>query len=74
MAYDGEQALELVTDDIPDIVVLDLRMPGIDGLEVLDRLKKTIPMCRSLSLLDTVPRKTKRYPNGWEPMMTCKSR
>ena len=43
IAYDGEQALELVTDDIPDVVVLDLRMPGIDGLEVLDRLKKNYP-------------------------------
>jgi len=43
IAYDGEQALELVTDDIPDVVVLDLRMPGIDGLEVLERLKKNYP-------------------------------
>jgi len=43
IAYDGEQALELVTDEIPDVVVLDLRMPGIDGLEVLDRLKKNYP-------------------------------
>jgi DNA-binding NtrC family response regulator len=43
IAYDGEQALELVTDEIPDVVVLDLRMPGIDGLEVLERLKKNYP-------------------------------
>src|SRR6056297_2427071 len=43
IAYDGNQALELVTDEIPDVVVLDLRMPGIDGLEVLERLKKNYP-------------------------------
>jgi DNA-binding NtrC family response regulator len=43
IAYNGEQALELVTDEIPDVVVLDLRMPGIDGLEVLERLKKNYP-------------------------------
>ena len=43
IAYDGEEALRLVDDEIPDVVVLDLRMPGIDGLEVLERLKKNYP-------------------------------
>jgi DNA-binding response OmpR family regulator len=43
IAYDGEEALRLVKDEIPDVVVLDLRMPGIDGLEVLERMKKSYP-------------------------------
>ncbi len=43
IAYDGEQALQFVQDEIPDVVVLDLRMPGIDGLDVLKRLKKNYP-------------------------------
>jgi DNA-binding NtrC family response regulator len=50
IAYDGEQALELVTDEIPDVVVLDLRMPGIDGLEVLERLKKNYPKVQVIIL------------------------
>ncbi|WP_027370290.1 response regulator [Desulfovermiculus halophilus] len=50
IAYDGEQALELVTDEIPDVVVLDLRMPGIDGLEVLERLKKKYPKVQVIIL------------------------
>ena len=43
IAYDGEQALQAVKDGAPDFMVLDLRMPGIDGIEVLRRVKKTNP-------------------------------
>jgi two-component system, OmpR family, response regulator CpxR len=43
VVYDGEQALSFVHDDEPDVVVLDLKMPGIDGIEVLRRLKQTHP-------------------------------
>lgn len=38
-AADGEQGLELVRAERPDVVVLDLTLPGIDGWEVLLRLK-----------------------------------
>jgi len=43
IAYDGEQALQAVKEGAPDFMVLDLRMPGIDGIEVLRRVKKTNP-------------------------------
>jgi DNA-binding NtrC family response regulator len=43
VALDGEQALQRVEDDVPDVMVLDLKMPGIDGLEVLRRVKKAYP-------------------------------
>jgi DNA-binding response OmpR family regulator len=43
IAYDGEQALSAVEDEEPDVIVLDLKMPGIDGIEVLRRLKKAYP-------------------------------
>ena len=38
-ASSGEEALRLVQSEIPDLVVLDLMLPGIDGLEVTRRLK-----------------------------------
>jgi len=43
VALNGEQALQMVQDDAPDVMVLDLRMPGINGMEVLERVKKTHP-------------------------------
>ncbi len=38
-ASSGEEALRLVRSEIPDLIVLDLMLPGIDGLEVTRRLK-----------------------------------
>jgi DNA-binding response OmpR family regulator len=43
IAYDGEGALEMVESDQPEVMVLDLKMPGIDGLEVLRRVKRSHP-------------------------------
>jgi two-component system response regulator CpxR len=43
VAYDGEQALNVVEKDEPEIMVLDLRMPGMQGLEVLRRIKRDHP-------------------------------
>ncbi len=39
-ATDGEQAIELVVQAMPDAVVLDVGLPGIDGLEVCRRLRR----------------------------------
>lgn len=36
---DGEHALSLATKELPDIIILDLMLPGIDGLEVCKMLK-----------------------------------
>ncbi|MCL2457755.1 MAG: response regulator [Desulfobulbus sp.] len=41
VAYDGESALEMLREDEPDVMILDLKMPGIDGMEVLRRVKAT---------------------------------
>ena len=43
VTYDGESALELIKEDEPEVMILDLRMPGIDGIEVLKRVKTTNP-------------------------------
>jgi two-component system response regulator AtoC len=40
---DGEQALQSLDDTRPDVVTLDVVLPGMDGLETLSRLKQRIP-------------------------------
>ena len=39
VAMDGEDALEMVSEDPPDLILLDIMMPGMDGYEVCKRLK-----------------------------------
>jgi len=39
VARSGEEGLEIATHDAPDLVVLDVRLPGIDGMEVLRRVR-----------------------------------
>lgn len=43
VVYNGEEALSFVESDQPEVMVLDLKMPGIDGLEVLRRTKQDHP-------------------------------
>jgi two-component system nitrogen regulation response regulator GlnG len=40
VAPDGETALDLIKREFPDTLLLDIRMPGLDGMEVLRRAKK----------------------------------
>jgi phosphate regulon transcriptional regulator PhoB len=42
-AYDGKTALEMVRSQNPDLVVLDLMLPGINGVEVCRRLRSDPP-------------------------------
>lgn len=43
VSYDGETALSSIQTDEPEVMVLDLKMPGIDGIEVLRRVKRDHP-------------------------------
>jgi two-component system nitrate/nitrite response regulator NarL len=39
-ATDGTEALEVIREASPDVALLDVRMPGLDGLEVARRLRE----------------------------------
>lgn len=59
LAQDGESALELVNSEKPDLVLLDIVMPGIDGFEVCKRITtdpktKNIPVIFMSALSDIV--------------------
>jgi CheY-like chemotaxis protein len=39
IAHDGHEGLRMASDEAPDFIYLDLRLPGLDGFEVLERLR-----------------------------------
>lgn len=56
-AADGEAALEAVQRSVPSLVILDIGLPGISGLEVTRRLRQRLPQLRVLffSMHDELP-------------------
>lgn len=49
-AQNGEEAVELARCLYPDVAVLDIRMPRMDGVECTKRIKELIPECKVLIL------------------------
>jgi DNA-binding response OmpR family regulator len=48
--HDGESALRAVAEKAPQVMVLDVMMPGMKGLEVLQRVKETHPAVQVILL------------------------
>jgi len=48
--FDGTQALAFITKTEPDVIVLDLKMPGLHGIDVLREIKKTRPKIQVIIL------------------------
>ena len=42
LASDGNQALKLAAEENPQLIILDIKMPGLDGLEACTRLKQKV--------------------------------
>ena len=53
-APDGESAIQLARELQPDLVLLDLAMPGMDGLEALPHLRDAAPDCEVVMLTASV--------------------
>jgi DNA-binding NtrC family response regulator len=49
-AFNGAEALERLEDREIDVVVLDLQMPGVDGIQVLQEIKKRKPLIEVIML------------------------
>ncbi|HIJ90789.1 MAG: response regulator [Desulfobulbaceae bacterium] len=68
VAMDGQTALDISQSSVPDLILLDIMMPGIDGFEVCRRLKssavtKDIPVI-FLTALSEISSKTKGFQLG----------
>lgn len=72
-ATDGEEALNMVRLHTPDLLVLDVMMPRMDGIEVARRLKSDVLLSRTpvlmLTALSTVDNKLEGYEAGADAYM-----
>ena len=50
VAYSGQEALDLLEKTKIDVVILDIRMPGMDGIETLKRIKSSYPLVEVIML------------------------
>jgi len=49
-AVDGEQAIDLASSEAPDLILMDISLPGLDGWEATRRLK-AMPETRSIPII-----------------------
>lgn len=55
-ASDGCECLQRIAERVPDLLLLDLRMPGMDGVTVLEHLRKRYPSLVTIVVSASVDR------------------
>jgi DNA-binding NtrC family response regulator len=72
VAYDAENALKVLEGQEPDLVLTDLRLPGLDGIELLGRIKQMHPatMVILMTAFGTVKNAVKAMKLGAEDYLT----
>jgi two-component system alkaline phosphatase synthesis response regulator PhoP/two-component system response regulator VicR len=70
-AFDGKEALQKVEDERPDLVVLDVMMPYMDGFEVLQNLRRN-PSTRDIPVIMlTAKAQDADVFKGWQSGVDC---
>lgn len=70
-AYDGREALEKVQSENPDLVVLDVMMPYMDGFEVLKNLKADPKTAEIPVIMLTAKAQDADVFKGWQSGVDC---
>ncbi len=65
-ANDGTEAIELLQRELPDLLVLDVMMPGIDGFEVLRQMQNKDLRDRTRVLMLTAKNSERDWEQGYE--------
>lgn len=71
MACDGIEALECIRQERPDLVVLDVMMPRMDGFEVLRRLKVDVSTAELPVIMLTAKAQDADIFRGWQSGADC---
>ncbi len=50
-ASDGVEGMDKITEFMPDIIVADIQMPGVDGLTMIRRIKELIPYSKFIIIM-----------------------
>lgn len=66
VANNGQQALEVIRNENPDLILLDVMMPGMDGFEVAERLKSEEFRCEIPIIFLTALDDTQSIVNGFK--------
>jgi len=70
-AFDGKEALEKVESEQPDLVVLDVMMPYMDGFEVLQNLRKNQATRELPVIMLTAKAQDADVFRGWQSGVDC---
>ena len=70
-AHDGVQALEKVAQDKPDLIILDIMMPRLDGWEVMNRLQSSMETMNIPVIFLTAQTSDAAVAAGWRSGASC---
>jgi DNA-binding NarL/FixJ family response regulator len=70
VAANGEQAIEVCRESLPEIVLLDLNMPVLDGIAAMPRIREAVPGVRIVAWSAVVDRKDEALRAGADAWAT----
>ena len=73
-AVNGEEAYRRILEQKPNVVFTDIRMPGMDGLELMSKVRDILPFTVFIILTNYAEFSSPSRPSPWAPGSTSSSR